>query len=235
MHDELVPVLRILERAPGLDHGCIRRLEARARLVEIRGGRRALRHALAHPRDDAAMHLEIRLREAQQLALPQHLDMRLDGVQRDDLGGLADAARRALAARLLAFDLAVRLPAVEQALRDEDAGLAARERAVAVAARARGVVVGPFRPDAGAQIDLRQILAARARELLLDRLTVARDHIDAGVGLDRLLRGLAKALRRRRSRESERRREGDDKRKRVQAALQRRSHGGWDPLVESGG
>jgi hypothetical protein len=124
--------------------------------------------------------------------------MRLDGFQRDEFDGLADAMGRGHAARLLASDLAVGLPPVEDALGHEHPGVAPGQVRTA-APCARGGIFRALGSRADAKVDLRQVKAPRARYFLVDRFAVAGHDFDPRVaadgGEDGLLEGLCGARR----------------------------------------
>ena len=145
--------------------------------------------------EDHLVDLDVFFGQADQLALPHDLEVGADGIQRREFRILVDPQGGRPDAGLFPLDGRVGLKAVENPLLDvQRAFHPSQGQGLLVVHVGAGVaVLGPLLADAGGDVDLRQVEAARLAQLLLDGLAVVCNVPDVRAvlqsELDRVLHG----------------------------------------------
>ena len=133
------------------------------------------------------MLLQVLAREFDQSLIAQHVEVGLDGVQRDELRRFLNPVRGRIHAGDLALHLALRGEAVEQHLGERQLGFRAQQRlgVVVIDPISGDRTVGVLGTGGAAHVDGRQVLGAGLTEFLLDRLPVRSDHAHFRIGRER--------------------------------------------------
>lgn len=140
------------------------------------------------------MAVDVVLGQADQLAIAQHLEMRLDGCQGGRVGGDAGTLPGRRLASLAALDIAVGSEPVEQVLAQRDAGFVAPEDRVGAGLGAQAGSAALLDARGPAQVELRIVAALRLAPLVFGDPAVVAGYQDVGVGAQGGAHGLIERL-----------------------------------------